>query len=63
MMTTYELIRRLAQVDPSGTKPVMLTVKTLQQDKIYEANGFIEELWIECSEDGSAAFVVLTGTE
>ena len=63
MMTTYELIRRLAQLDPTGTKPVMLSVNTLQGDKEVEATGFIDELWVEHPDGCSDLFIVLSGTD
>ena len=63
MMTTYELIRRLAQVDPTGTKPVMLSINTLQGEKEVEATGFIDEIWVEHPEGSTAQFIVLSGVD
>ena len=46
-ITTYELIRQLAKLDPEGNMPVMLAVKYAKtsengNETIDEASGFIE---------------------
>ena len=58
MMTTYELIRRLVQLDPNGDCPVMLSVRYAAEQKEVEANGFIDNLSIEILEDGNRAIIV-----
>jgi len=63
MMTTYELIRRLVQIDSTGTMPVMLSVKTMLDNRVVEGTGFIDELWVEHSDDADVPFIVLCGVD
>lgn len=61
MMTTYELIRRLAQIDPSGDKPVMVSLTTmLGSGRTSTSDGFLEDLWVEKPEGCYDTFIVLS---
>lgn len=63
MMTTYELIKRLVQVDPTGQRPVMLSINTKKGDRSVEINGFIDEIWVEYPEEAETPFTILSGTD
>lgn len=63
MLTTYELIRRLAQVDPDGDCQVMVSIKTQQGDKECEVNSFIDEIWVERPEEVAKGILVLSGID
>lgn len=56
-MTTYELIRHLAKLDPNGDMQVMLSVryaKTAENgnETADDACGFVENFSVEQVEDG-----------
>lgn len=63
MMTTYELMRRLMQIDPTGQHPVMLSIKTTNGARDVEVTGFIDEIWTERPDEVSQPFVVLYGID
>ena len=62
-MTTYELMRRLMQVDPTGQRPVMLTMTTKDGERSVECNGFIDEVWVEYPDEANIPFIVLSGVD
>lgn len=63
MMTTYELMRRLMQVDPTGQRPVMVTVTTENDGRTIQVDGFIDEVWVEYPEEADTPFIVLSGVD
>ena len=62
-MTTYELIRRLLQMDPDGDAQIALSVTTMVNNKEYEAAGFIDETWVERPQEGGKPIIVLTAVD
>lgn len=51
MMNTYDLVRRLVQMDPTGTNPVMLSVTFADKNMPTSKNGFVQDLSLESYED------------
>lgn len=60
MMTTYDLIRKLTMLDPDGTCPIMLSVKTADPStgQEREATGTIDELFVERMENEDRAIII-----
>lgn len=67
--TTYDLIRQLAKLDPTGNMRIMLAVKYVKpspesnNEVTAEASGFIDGLTLEHWEDGEPMCIVLESTD
>ena len=65
MMNTYDLVRRLVQMDPTGTNPVMLSVSFADKDMPTSKSGFVQDLSLESfkDSDGTQDVTVLLATD
>lgn len=66
-MTTYELIRQLVKLDPTGDMDVMLSIRFARtnEDGVEvddEAVGFIQSMMVERPDD-TPGFLILESTD
>ena len=63
-MTTYELIRHLAKLDPTGDMSIMLSVRrTNDNGTVDDASGFVESFSMEQVEDDGTCYLVLEAVD
>ena len=63
-MTTYELIRHLAKLDPTGDMSIMLSVRRANDNgTVDDASGFVESFSMEQVEDDGTCYLVLEAVD
>ena len=67
-MTTYEFVRALMKLDPTGDMQIMLSVRTSREmesgsNEWYDACGFAESFTIEEVDETHPAFICIEATD